>query len=102
MLRPPTRQLTRQEKLISARPAAEEAKERLWKKTLPVYSLPLKWTANLRANDVPSQLDDFPHFRQASLLHISDPTGECYNLISDNYNGFPTRHQIYDLETRLR
>ena len=40
------------------------------------------------------------HFREASLRHISDSTGEFYDIIAGNNNVFPTRQQIYDILQR--
>ena len=77
-----------------------QAKERLLKDTLPVNTLALLLTANLTVQTVISQLDDSPHFRQASIHHIGDPTGEFLYLINEHYKIIPTRQLIYDIHTK--
>ena len=60
------------------------------------------WTAKPRLHEVCSQLSDLPNFMKVSLLHINNLLGKCYGLISGNYKDFPTRQDIYDIQTNLR
>ena len=80
---------------------AGEAKERLQANVLPIYSFPLKWTANPAVQEVLSQCDDLLNFRETSLRHIIDPTGKFYHPIAHNCHSFPTRQQIYWTQTSL-
>ena len=66
-----------------------------------MHSFPLQLTANTRVQKAISPFDKLPTFKQVFLQHISDPTGEFYNLILGNYHVFSTRQQIYDKQTKL-
>ena len=57
---------------------------------------------DFKAQEVISQLDDLPNFRQVSLQQISDLTGEIYDLVAANYKIFPIRQQRYGIQTKLR
>ena len=65
--------------------AEKQENERQMRDAWPVCILPIQWTANPEVQEVISKHKELTNFKEVSLIHIYNPSGQFHQCIDSNY-----------------